>query len=60
MKEKEQVSYYCYLIASFCFFISAVINLFSNDTQYLSVVQFCLVAVFLCLAFARRKGKDEN
>lgn len=60
MKEKEQVSFYCYLIASFCFFISAVINLFNNDTQYLSVIQFCLVAVFLYLAFAHKKGKGEN
>ncbi len=59
MKEKEQVSCYCYLFASFCFFISAVINLYNNDTQYLSVIQFFLVAVFLVLS-SRRKRKDEN
>ncbi|MBD5467642.1 MAG: hypothetical protein HDR21_05760 [Lachnospiraceae bacterium] len=56
MKEKKQVSHYCYLFASFCFFIGAVINLFHNDTQYLSVIQFFLVAVFLVLS----RRKDEN
>lgn len=60
MKKKKQVSFYCYLIASFCFFISAVINLFSKDTQYLSVMQFFLVSVFLYLASVSRNGKREN
>lgn len=56
MKEEKQFSHYCYLLASFCFFISAVINLFHNDTQYLSVIQFFLVAVFFVLS----KRRDEN
>lgn len=56
MKEKKQLSHYCYLFAAFCFFISAVINLFQNDTQYLSVIQFFLVAVFFVLS----KRMDEN
>lgn len=60
MKDKEKVTYYCYLAASVCFFISAVINLFSEETKYLAVTHFCLGAAFFGLASTHRKGKDEQ
>ena len=33
MKDKEKIAFYCYLVASICFFISAIINFFSSASS---------------------------
>lgn len=60
MKDKDKAAFYCYLAASVLFFISAAINLFSNDTKYMSGTHFCLGAAFLCLASTYKKDKSEK
>ena len=58
MKDKEKIAFYCYLAASVCFFISAVINFFGN--KYMAVTHLCLGAAFLGLASTHRKDKDAK
>ena len=58
MEDQQKVIYYCYLIASVSFCISAVINFFSNDTSFLTMVHLCLGATFLCLASTSKKDKS--
>ena len=60
MGDKQKVSYYCYLLASVSFFISAVINFFSSDMRYLAVIHLCLAAVFLYLASTCKRDKSEK
>lgn len=60
MEDQQKVIYYCYLIASVSFFISAAINFFSNDTSSMTVIHLSLGATFLCLASSHRKGKDKE
>ena len=60
MEDKQKVAYYCYLVASVSFFISAAINFFSNDTSSMSVIHLSLGATFLCLASTHRKDKDKE
>lgn len=55
MEGNEKTAFYCYLIASFCFLIGAVLNFFNRGTQFLAVIQLCLVAVYLYLAFIQSK-----
>ncbi|MDE6501017.1 MAG: hypothetical protein K2K02_09635 [Ruminococcus sp.] len=60
MKDKEKFAFYCYLVASVSFFISATINFFSKETKYLTVTHICLGTSFLCLASTHKKDKDKN
>ena len=48
-----------YIIASICFFISAVLGFI--DGSHTAVTQLCLGACFLCLSSVHyKKYKDEN
>lgn len=60
MKDQEKVTRYCYFIASACSFLSGVIHLFSGETKYLSVTNFCLGASFFFLALTHKKDQKEN
>ncbi len=60
MKNKENMSCYCWLIASACFLISAIVNLFSDYVRYLSVVHLCLAGVFLYLAVTHKRDSGEK
>lgn len=56
--KKEKITFICYLIASICFYISAIIGIFSKtDSNW--VVNLCLGSTFLCLS-TTHLNKDKN
>lgn len=59
MKDKEKISYYCFLVASVCFFICAVIGFFSEGSRGMAVTHLCLGAAFLCLASTHKIKEDK-
>lgn len=60
MKEKEKIAYYCYIVASICFYISAIIEFFSDESTGMAVTHLCLGSAFLCLATTQiNKKKDK-
>lgn len=55
--KKEKITFICYLIASICFYISAIIGIFSKSSNW--VVNLCLGSAFLCLS-TTHLNKDKN
>lgn len=55
---KEKITFICFLIASICFYISAIINIISKDGSNW-VVNLCLGSAFLCLS-TTHLNKDKN
>lgn len=57
---KEKIAFFCLLIASVCFYISAAIGIFGNNGSNWEV-RLCLGSAFLCIALTRLyKGDDEK
>ena len=59
--KKEKISFICYLIASICFYISAVLDIINKEDNW--VIGLCLGTVFLCLSsthLSKDKGKDKE
>ena len=60
MKE-DKITFICTLVASICFYISAIIDLVNNDKNW--VVGLCLGTAFLCSSSANwneNKSKDKD
>lgn len=58
-KKENKVVFLSYLVASICFFISAISGFI--DRNNMAVAQLCLGACFLCLSSVHyTKYKDEN
>ena len=57
MNKKEKIAFICYLTASICFYISAIIGIFSKSSNW--VVNLCLGSAFLCLS-TTRLNKNNN
>lgn len=47
--KKEKTSAVLYYIASFCFYVAAIINFTSNSGNSMGVVWLCLGSTMLCL-----------
>lgn len=60
MIRRDKVSFICYLIASICFYISAIIGIVNkNESNW--VVDLCLGSAFLCLSSTHiNKNKDKK
>lgn len=57
---KEKITFLCFLVASICFYISAVIGIMSKDESSW-VVNLCLGSAFLCLSTVHwNRDKDNN
>lgn len=58
---KEKVTFICFLIASICFYISAIIGIVSKDESNW-VVNLCLGSAFLCLStvYLSKDGDKNN
>lgn len=58
MIRRDKVSFICYLIASICFYISAIIGIVNkNESNW--VVDLCLGSAFLGLS-STHKNKDKK
>lgn len=58
-KKENKKIFILYIIASICFFISAILSFI--DGNNMTVTQLCLGACFLCLSSVHyTKYKDEN
>lgn len=58
-KKENKIVFILYIIASICFFISAILSFI--DGNNVSVTQLCLGVCFLCLSSVHyTKFKDEN
>ena len=57
--KNEKVSYALFLVASICFYISAIICFVSkNNNNSIGIMNLCLGSTFLCLASVHNnKGK---
>lgn len=57
-ENKEKIAFICFLIASICFYVSAVIGMISKDGSNW-IVNMCLGSAFLCLS-TTHLHKDKN
>lgn len=57
--KKEKICFICYIIASICFYLSALIGICSHNGGNW-VVNLCLGSAFLCLASTHREKKEEK
>lgn len=57
---KEKICFVCFFTASICYYIIAIMGIFSkNDSNW--VVSLCLGSAFLCLATTHiNKDKDDE
>lgn len=61
-KNKEKITFICFLVASICFYISGIISIVSKDGSN-GAVNICLGSAFLCLSTThlnKEKNKREN
>lgn len=59
-RKKEKITFICYITASICFYISAIIGIISK-TDGNWVVNLCLGSAFLCLSTTHlNKDKDDK
>ena len=59
--KQEKISFICYLIASICFYISAILDIINKEDNW--VIGLCLGTAFLCLSsthLSKDKGKDKE
>lgn len=56
--DKEKVQFYSFLVASVCFYISAIAQMISKDGSNW-VVNMCLGSAFLCLS-TTHLNKDKS
>lgn len=48
-EQREKISFVCFLVASICYYVSAIIGIFSKgDSNW--VLNLCLGSLFLCLS----------
>lgn len=64
MKKEQKIAFICYLVASICFYISAIIEIVSKEDSNW-VVNLCLGSAFLCLSTTQlnqenKKNKKKN
>ncbi len=57
-KNSDKIAGACFLGASICYFISAIIGFMSKE--YMAVTNFCLGACFLCLSSAHFNKDKKN
>ncbi len=57
-KNNDKIARICFLVASICYFISAIIGFM--DKEYIAVTNFCLGACFLCLSSAHFNKDKKN
>lgn len=57
--KKEKIVFICFLVASICFYISAIINISSNDGSDWAV-NLCLGSAFLCLSTTHLNKNKSN
>lgn len=55
---KDKIAFVCFLIASICFYISAIIGIFSKGESNW-VANLCLGSAFLCLS-TTHLNKDKK
>lgn len=55
--KREKTAFICFLVAAICYYISAIIGIFSKDDNW--VVNLCLGSVFLCIS-STHLYKDKN
>lgn len=58
-KQKEKIAFVCFLVASICYYVSAIIGIFSKDTGNW-VVSLCLGSAFLCLSTTHLNKKEDK
>lgn len=59
-KQKEKITFICYLVASICFYVSAIIGIITKEGSNW-VVNLCLGSAFLCLSTTHlNKEKDSK
>ncbi len=62
MKKESKITFILYIIASVCFFVSAILGFI--DKSSMAVTQFCLGACFLCLSSVHyekyKKSKEKQ
>ena len=67
MKKSDKIAGICFLVASICYFICAIIGIFSKDTM--AVTNLCLGACFFCLSsvylnkkfnYKKKKRREYN
>ncbi len=59
-KNKDKIAFICFLVASICFYISAVISIVGKNGSN-GVVNICLGSAFLCLSTAHlNKDKEKT
>ncbi len=57
---KEKIAFICFLIASICFYITAIISIVSKDGNNW-IVNLCLGSAFLCLSTTHlNKNEDKD
>ncbi len=59
--KREKISFVCFLIASICFYISAIFCFMSETTDNSKgVVNLCLGSAFLCLSTTHLNKKEDK
>lgn len=59
---KEKIAFICFLVASICFYIGAIIGIINKNGSN-GAVNLCLGSAFLCLSTThlnKNKDKDNN
>lgn len=59
-KNSNKVAGICFLVASICYFICAIIGFFSEDSNGMAVTHLCLGSCFLCLSSSHFNKDKEN
>ena len=59
-EKREKITFVCFLTASICYYVSAIIGIFSKDNSNW-VVNLCLGSAFLCLSTTHlnKNNKDK-
>lgn len=59
--KNDKIAFICFVVASICFFISALIGMISDDGSNW-VVNMCLGSAFLCISstYLNKDKSDEN
>lgn len=57
--KKEKITWICFLLASVCFYIAAIIGMISKDGNNVNI-NLCLGSAFLCLSTVQLRKNRNN
>lgn len=60
MKNREKIRCYCFIFASICLYISAIIGFSSKGSNDTAVTHLCLGSAFLCLSTVHNNKENKD